>query len=214
MVLVFCFLGIVVLIVLLSVILILSTIKISLEKIEFKIDSLELKEIEFNDKFLIKLELYLFNKIKIAKIKIDKKKIEKLNIKEKIKNLDYKKLKADFNIDKDAIKLVNKMDIQIDKFKLDIDIGVESVTLTPFLVLIISTFISIILSKYATNRKSRNYKYAVNPIYNKNMLKVNFNCIINIKIGHIIHMIYLLRKRRVDIYGRTSNRRAYDYSYE
>ena len=56
----------------------------------------------------------------------------------------------------------------------------------------------------------------INPIYNKgNLVNIVFEGIFEIKMIHIIKVICAkIKKRRVEKYERTSNRRAYDYSYE
>ena len=56
--------------------------------------------------------------------------------------------------------------------------------------------------------------FSVYPLYNfGNSIKINLNCIIKVKIVHIIYVIYILLRRR-NKNERASNRRAYDYSYE
>ena len=65
--------------------------------------------------------------------------------------------------------------------------------------------------------KKEHYNYTIEPIYqNKNIYKIQFNCIIQVKMVHIINVIYIfLKKGRSDLNERTtSNRRSYGYSYE
>ena len=80
------------------------------------------------------------------------------------------------------------------------------------IVFIISMILPRIIKKY----NSKKYYYEIKPIYkNENMVKLDFSCIINIKMVHIMDILYLvLKKGRVNKNERTSNRRAYDYSYE
>ncbi len=55
------------------------------------------------------------------------------------------------------------------------------------------------------------------PIYeDKNRIKLILNCIIQVKLVHIISIIYYVVKKRKEKrkYERASNRRSYDYSYE
>ena len=65
--------------------------------------------------------------------------------------------------------------------------------------------------------KYQNYIYNIKPIYNnKNLYKINLNCIIEIKMVHIINIIYMLLKkgRKKNECSTTSNRKPYAYSYE
>lgn len=58
-------------------------------------------------------------------------------------------------------------------------------------------------------------EFRIIPLYNfGNSIKFNLNCIISVKIVHIIYVIYILLKTRRRKNERTSNRRSYDYSYE
>ena len=62
----------------------------------------------------------------------------------------------------------------------------------------------------------QNYYYKIMPIYGKgNILKLNLSCIINLKLVHIINIIYMIiKKERSDKYVRTSNRGTYGYCHE
>ena len=59
-------------------------------------------------------------------------------------------------------------------------------------------------------------KFNVKPVFiNKNLLNIDFSGIFEIKMIHIINIIYILNKKEgVKKYERTSNRRSYAYSYE
>lgn len=53
------------------------------------------------------------------------------------------------------------------------------------------------------------------PMYRfGNSINLSLNCIINVKMVHIIYVIYILLKKGMIKNERTSNRGAYDYSYE
>ena len=59
--------------------------------------------------------------------------------------------------------------------------------------------------------------YKIEPLYlNHNIYEIKLNCIFEIKMVHIINMIYyFIKKRRGENHEqRTSDRRAYGYSYE
>ena len=80
-------------------------------------------------------------------------------------------------------------------------------------------FVSIIISnilKIKVKKINKNYYYIISPIYTgENIFKLNLNCIISLKIVHIINIIYMIfKKGRSDRYVRTSNRRSYDYCHE
>jgi hypothetical protein len=72
------------------------------------------------------------------------------------------------------------------------------------------------LSNMIKEFQKQKHKYTITPVYaDKNIIKINLNCIIKIKMIHIICVLYILmKKRRVEKHERTSNRRTYDYSYE
>ena len=68
-------------------------------------------------------------------------------------------------------------------------------------------------------KKVENYKnqnFTIKPIYiNQNLINILIDGIFEIKMIHIINIIYILNKKEgVKKYERTSNRRSYDYSYE
>ena len=64
-----------------------------------------------------------------------------------------------------------------------------------------------------TDYKKTNFK--IIPLYKYgNAINFRLNCIINVKLVHIIHIIYILSKKGMIKNERASNRRSYDYSYE
>ena len=83
--------------------------------------------------------------------------------------------------------------------------------ITSFAVATISSIISIILARNIKKYEKDKYIYSIIPIYeDKPMLKIKLNCIIDIKIVHIMNVIYMMLKKRSGKYDeRTSNRRAY-----
>ena len=91
--------------------------------------------------------------------------------------------------------------------------------LTTYAIPFISTLISFFLKLTVKNvnlRNKREYYYKIEPVYNTNIINLRLNCIINVKMVHIINIIYIFlnKKGRSDKYERTSNRRSYDYSNE
>lgn len=206
------FLFILLIILFLMIVVIFS--KIRIEITNFRFDS-QIKR-HLNKNYEIKIKWYLFGLLPILTMKISKPKLEKMKIKEKIKQIDFIALEKTPTLNKQIFETIKAMDICIKNIYLSITIGTESATLTSFLVPIISTVIAIILRKRM--RKFENQTFVINPIYqNQNLVKIDFSGIFEIKMRHIISIIYQLikkGKKGVKEYERASNRGPYDYSYE
>ncbi len=205
------FILIFILIILLAIVL--STITIKIEELNISNCNYESK-LKYN--FKIFFELQVLSKIKILSIELNKEKLEKLNLKNKLKNINFNKMKNEMPSKQEAKKIVEKLNIEIPKLDLNIDLGTENVIVTSALITIISALLGIGFAKIIKKYEKENHKYIVTPIYqNRNLIKVQLNCIIKVKMVHIISIIYILsKKRRVEKHERTSNRRTYDYSYE
>lgn len=211
-----------------------SSFKLSISKL--KIDT-ENGNIDYE----IKIGLYFMKKIRIIGLKLNKDKQEKIKRRiQKLQNSKLIKKLSRTSIKKIPLKLEKKLEreilfnnikqlklakiifknlkIEILKFKMNLQIGLEDVIITSSLITIISVIVPIILrltNKYIKN--INNYRYKILPIYgNKNVLKLDLDCIINLKLVHIINIIYIIvkMKRRSDKNERTSNRRSYDYCHE
>ena len=183
--------------ILLTIIIVLIFSKIQVEIENFRLNLPKNKNKILNDTFLFKIKLVIFGTlpIKDKKIKLDINKIGK-------------------QITKENINDAKKLQMHIEKIKLKINFGTENTILTSFIVPIISTIWSIVLTKKRV--KEEKQRLEINPIYNKgNLVNIVFEGIFEIKMIHIIKVICAkIKKRRVEKYERTSNRRAYDYSYE
>lgn len=210
MVLVFTF--ILIFISLLIITLLLSVLKIRIEKLNISnyTKGKILKDYEFH------IELHLLNKIKILNISIDKSIIKKMKLKDKFNNVNVLQLKKDMPSKAEIKEMIKKLDIKLAKLDLKLDIGIDDVILTSAIVAVLSAIIGIVLPHVIKQYNEENYKYVITPLYiGKNVIKLSLNCIIQVKMVHIIYIIYiLLKRRRVYKYERTSNRRTYDYSYE
>ncbi len=211
-----------------------SGFKLSISKL--KIDT-ENGNIDYE----IKFGLYFMKKIRIIGLKLNKDKQEKIKRRiQKLQNSKLIKKLSKTSIKKIPLKLEKKLEreilfnnikplklakiifknlkIEILKFKMNLQIGLEDVIITSSLITIISVIVPIILrltNKYIKN--INNYRYKILPIYgNENVLKLDLDCIINLKLVHIINIIYIIvkMKRRSDKNERTSNRRSYDYCHE
>lgn len=197
---------------LLVITLLLSTLKIRIEKLDLS----NYTKGKILNNYELHIELYLLNKIKILDIKINESVIGKLKLKDKFNNIDLQQLKKDMPNKKDMKEIIKKLDINLEQLDLKVDIGIDNVILTSAIVAIISAVLGIALSQVIKRYNKDSYKYVITPLYiGKNVIKVTLNCIIQVKVVHIIYIIYILfKKRRVYKHERTSNRRSYDYSYE
>jgi len=184
--------------------------------------------------------LYFMKKIKIIGIRINKKRVERIKkilqnldnskILKKINNIYIRKLSLDFqekmqkeikNNNINVLKILNviikNFRLETLEFRMNLNIGLEEAYVTSILIGILSTVIPIILNFTITNIKERNkYCYKIIPIYEKsNIFELHLNCIINLKLVHIINIIYKISKEgRSDKYVRASNRRSYGYCHE
>ena len=116
----------------------------------------------------------------------------------------------------DGLEIIKKSKIELEFFKTNIKIGTEDIIFTSFIVTILSSLLGIGLAKAIKKYTENKFYYSILPVYGKNnMLDIDLNCIINVKLVHIIYVIYMFSKKRSEKkYERTSNRGSYDYSYE
>lgn len=198
---------------LLILVITLSTLQIRIKKAN--ISNMNLGKIEYD--YLFFIELKFLNKLKIIQIAIDKEKVSKLSKKFKLKEkIDIKKVEKGIPNKKARKKLQEKLDIKLNEFHLKAEIGTYDVIITSAIIAVISSAIGIVMAKLIDNYKKEKYGYTIMPIYkNKNVINLSLNCIIQVKMVHIISIIFtLLRKRKErNKHVRTSNRRSYDYSY-
>ena len=186
--------------------------KIRIEIINFRFTSMNKKHLNENYKIIIKLRI--FNKFTIFKIILTKNKLKNLNLKQDAKIIRTKIIENKNKIDKRVFKIIKNIKIIIKRLNLSIDIGTENASLTALLVAIISSITGIVFRKSIIDSKKQSFKIV--PVYvNKNLININVSGIFEIKMIHIINIIYVLNKKEgVKKNERTSNRRTYDYSYE
>lgn len=194
-----------------------STLNIRVEKLYFSNQSLE--KLKWN--YFIVLELSLFGMIKAIKLKIDTKRVEKIlkkrNIKEKVKEINFKQIKQDLPDKEEQVKLMKRLKIKLEEFHFVLELGTKDVLITSAIIAFLSSALGIAIARVIKQYKEEKYEYKMIPVYqNKNIINLNLNCIIQVKMVHIICIIFtLLRKRKEkQKHERTSNRRSYDYSYE
>lgn len=196
------------------IIVIFSTIKIKVK--ELNISNIQTKQIRYD--YVIDFELLFFDKIRIIKTTLNPDKVKSINnkvdIKQKIEdmNLNEKTLNK-----KEIKEVIKKLNVKLEQIHLDLEIGTEDALITSGIVAVIASFLGILFAKVIKCYEEGKYGYKVMPIYqNKNAINLLLNCIIQVKVIHIISIIFTIVKNRKEKeeYERTSNRRSYDYSYE
>lgn len=215
MILVFILLGIIIFLLSISIILLLSTIQIEIKNL--KIGNIEnVNKSNIKDIYEIKIILYFLEKIPVFGFRLDSKKMKKISNSKQLEKIKLTQLK---NISNDNKVLEKQMlaiikNIRIKNLNLRIDLGLEDAILTSYLIAFLSSVIGIIIPHITNKKQIKDVMYIVNPIYeNENKYHISLNSIIYLKIVHIINSMSKIKKGR-DKNERTSNRRAYAYSYE
>lgn len=193
------------------------TVIFTFAKIQIQIVNLKFysqKQRHINPDYKIIIRVLVLGKIPVLKINITKTKLEKLRLKERVKQIDWELLQDKNNFDKDLLKAIKILNLNIRKINLNIELGTENASLTSIIVPALSTVIAILLRK-----KIKNYEdqiFIIQPLYcNQNLINILLSGIFELKMNHIISMICVLNKKEgVKKYERTSNRRSYDYGYE
>lgn len=210
-----------ILLAILVIIILLMFSKINIQIINLKFNSQSEKNKEnrhINKNYKVIIKLYILGKIPILKLNITRTKLEKIYLKDTVKNR-LKKINKDLildknKFDKDFLKSIKKLNLAIKNINLKIELGTQNAALTAILVPAISTIIAIYLRKKVKSFK--NQTFIINPVFeNQNLINIVLSGIFEIKMIHIINIIYIMNKKgRVNKNERTSNRRAYGYSYE
>lgn len=213
MVLVFILCAILILATLLIFIFSLSTLKIQIKNLE--ITNMKEAETQILPSYKIKISIYLFGKIKLFSIKIDDRKVKNKYKNMILDTIYLKQFRKSFK--SEDLKNIKILQPKISYLNFKVKLGTEDAVLTSSIIFAISTIISILLPYRIKKYDKDKYYYQILPVYiNKNVYEIKLDCIIEIKMVHIINIIYVLsKKRRVDKNEqRTSNRRSYGYSYE
>ncbi len=189
-----------------------SRIKINIKNIKFT--SYKVEERHLQEDYDVEVKLYVLKFLRILKINITKEKLEKLRLENKIKKLEKKLILKDVKFDVNVFDVLKNLKIIFEELNLKVEIGTENSALTSIIFGIVSGIIPFVLRNQIKNIEKQ--KIDIKPIYlNQNLLNIELNCIFNIKMIHIIYVMYILnKKRRDEKYVRTSNRRSYGYSYE
>lgn len=193
MILVFCIVGILVLLVTL----------ILISKLELKINRLDISNIDKhknNEKLSLQISL-LIGKFKWFRITINKDKLARIyvKIKEKEATMDLNKVKKDIEQDFKIIfedaelrKLIFSTKLSLEKFNANIALGSRDFLLTSYLVAVVSIVISNILSHIISPKKdvTRIIHYRIVPIYKeKDIYNIHLSLTINTKILHLLNII-------------------------
>lgn len=194
-----------------------STIKINVQRLKFS--NGERKNLQYD--YLIFLELLFLNRIKIMKLTLTPQKLkalsEKVKINEKKQKINVKDIKKDLPDKSEVKELGKKLNVRLEAFHFHLEIGTKDVIITSAIVAVFASIIGILLPKWVRRYCEEKYQYKIIPIYqNQNVIKLSLNCIIQVKVIHIINIIFTFVKKRKESKKneRTSNRRSYDYSYE
>lgn len=149
----------------------------------------------------LKIAFYLLGKIKLFSFKINnnktKKILEKDFIKQKIENIKIKSHEKSKKQKKFQIKILKQFikKLELESINLIIYVDTKNVILTSYFVGIISSIIPNILKENIKNFDSKHHIFKITPLYkNQNYIYIKLNCIINIKIVHIISMYKLGNK--------------------
>lgn len=193
MILVFCIVGILVLLVTL----------ILISKLELKINRLDISNIDKhknNEKLSLQISL-LIGKFKWFRITINKDKLARIyvKIKEKEATMDLNKVKKDIEQDFKIIfedaelrKLIFSTKLSLEKFNANIALGSRDFLLTSYLVAVVSIVISNILPHIVSPKKdmARIIHYRIVPIYKEeDIYNIHLSLTINTKILHLLNII-------------------------
>ena len=205
------FLFILLIIAILINVIILSKIQIQIKNVHFN-SSKPKGKLDANYKIII--IVYILKKIPILKINVTQSKLKKLKLKEKVRQAEIDIIQNKKKIDKEILQELRKIKVQIKYWNLELLLGTEDAKITALIVGYLSIFLGICLNKKIS--KHENKKFSIQPVYiGQNILKLIFEGIFEIKTVNIINIIWNLKKKeRRNENERTSNRRAYDYSYE
>lgn len=162
-------------------------------KLKITIKNCQKDKLNFKIKFNINIGIYVFGIVKICEISLDEKCIkilcfnipyQKLDLKKmNMKNTDFKKIKKSFS----------KLNLKIDKFNFDLNIGCEEIAVVTFLTFLISSLFSLVLCKFGN---FKNCYYKINPVYNANLLEFKLQSVISVRLINIVILAVNIRKNK------------------
>ena len=204
MILVFIILGMIIFITLTMFIFILSNIKLEIK--ELHISNIE-KKLKLD--FVLNIGVFLFNKIKITNFTIDNYKISNLF---KAGKLDLSKFKYNKAANKDILEALRQNEYEIEYFKLEGYFATLNTVLSSNIYTIIHGIVPIIIAPRIRGQYINKIQFLN---INENIVNLNLNCIISLKIVNIINILHYLKKKGgKENNGKSSYRRSYAYSNE
>lgn len=207
----FFILSILILFFLVTIILMFSKINIIIKNIRISSDKVNNRHIQKN--YEVKIQLTLFRIIKIINIRITNSKLKKLEKKGTLKKIEEGIKNSNTKINIKNLKVLKKLKYKISNLNLELSFCMEDAAVTAVTFGILSSLIGIILKNNISDDKDNHFK--ITTLYiNKILINLHLDCIITVKLIHIIYILYILsKKRRDDKNVRTSNRRSYAYSH-
>lgn len=108
--------------------------------------------------------------------------------------------------DKNQLKTLRHIKIQIQKLDLKIAIGLEDAAATAVCIGAIASIVAILLRKYMKTKNQNIWE--VVPVYqNRNLLNIKIDGIFRIRFIHMIYTIYVVIKKG-GFYGRNSKQKS------
>ena len=168
--------------------------------IKIEIKNLELHIPKENGKYANKdyevyINVYILRKIKIFKFSITENKLERKEINDRIKKMEQKVLRNRNQYDIKLTEFFKKLHIELEKLKLDIYLGTEDAALTAISTGIVASTVGIVLKDKVLEKDKIGFKTV--PVYqDENILKIYIDAILWIRMLHIIHIIYILKRKK------------------
>ena len=168
----------------------LLSFEIKIKNLDFMIENINKKHV--NDNFIFTLYLKLF-RIPVIKVDVTKATFRKNKVKIEINKMKQKIRQEEKKLDFKIIAQLKKLKINFKSLNFMVNIGTEDAAVTALTTGVLATSIGIALRSILNLNKDNYFK--VIPIYqNKNLLKIDFNCMFEIKLINIIYTILALKK--------------------
>lgn len=144
--------------------------------------------------YLITIGLYI-KKMPILKFDINKEKLQKLDVKEKIKRIDFNRYVNHKNIRKEILQRIKFWHLNLEEINLNIVLDTIDPIITSYFVALASSLIGILFGVLIKEYDKEKQRFLVKPVYiNKNLITLSLSCIISIKIWNIIKEIFNHKK--------------------
>ena len=207
MILVFIILGITIFVALTMFLFRLSNVKLEIKKLHISNINNVNKKLEI--KFVLDIGVFLFNKFKIISFNIDNYKISDLF---KSGKIDINRFRDNKAANKDILEVLKSNEFIIEYFKLEGYFATFNPVLSSSIYALINGIIPILIARKIEGKYINNIEFLN---INENIINLNLNCIISLKIVNIINILHYLKKKGgSENNGKSSNRRSYAYSNE